>query len=91
MDNTKLVNALKEIKLEIEQLKQRRTYQLDLSPSSVKVRHYSEGNPWAYGGLEADLPTEGAMVTSSFSIYWAYDTGKLYLWDGTAWLSATFT
>lgn len=39
-----------------------------------------------FKGLEADLPTDG---TTQIQAYWATDTGKLYLWDGTDWLSTT--
>lgn len=52
---------------------------------AVKQRHL-EANI-IFSGLEADLPNG----TSEVKAYFATDTNKLYLWNGSAWASSTFT
>lgn len=86
----KLQRQIDELKQEVERLKQRRVYQSDLAPTVVKSRHFGEGNPYFYAGLEANLPP-GNVVTSSVTCYFATDTDDLWIWNGTAWVSVTLS
>lgn len=90
MDND-YQKQIDDLKKEIELLKVKRIYQMDITPQAVKNRHLGEPNSYVYAGLAADRPTSGVSVTSGVSIYWATDTGVLSIWNGTAWLSETFT
>lgn len=56
-----------------------------LTPRSIKQRHLEA---WIiFSGLEADLP-DGEKTEKA---YFATDTNKLYIWNGTAWKSTTLT
>lgn len=86
-DIYKLIEGLQE---QINNLKQGRVYQQSIVPDAVKMRHMGEGNRYIWAGLEADLP-DGVSVTSSVTAYFATDTNKLYIWNGTAWKSVTLS
>lgn len=68
------------------QKNQRRIYQTDVAPNEIKQRHID--GRIIFVGLDADLPDDGL---TQIKAYWATDTGKLYIWDGSDWLSATLT
>lgn len=61
-------------------------------PSIIKQVNISEGPRFVRSGLEANLPTVGEATTpSSSAIYFATDTNKLYIYNGTAWVSTTLS
>ncbi len=90
MDTSNLMEKFLELKRKVELLMQKRIYQQDIIPDAVKQRHMSEGNRYFIAGIESDRP-EGNSVTSSVTCYFATDTNKLYLWNGTAWVSVTLS
>lgn len=85
-----ILNQLASVKKAIEGLLSKRIYQDDIVPGAVKMRHMGEANMYIMAGLEDDLPA-GNTVTSSTTAYFATDTNKLYIWNGTAWKSTTLT
>jgi len=85
-----IYKLIENLQNEVNQLKQRRVYQQSVVPDAIKMRHMGEGNRYIWAGLEDDLP-EGASVTSSVTAYFATDTNKLYIWNGTAWKSVTLS
>lgn len=84
------MEEIEKLKKEIADLKSKRIYQQDITPDVVKMRHMGEANRYVWAGLEADLPT-GVSVTSSVIAYYATDTHKLYIWDGSVYKSVTLT
>ena len=85
-----ILNQLASIKQAVEGLLSKRIFQDDIVPGAVKMRHMGEANMYIMAGLEANRP-DGDTVTSSTSAYFATDTNKLYIWNGTAWKSTTLT
>lgn len=69
-----------------EQVGSRRIYQQDIAPKAIKQPHID--GFIVFKGLEEDLPSDGS---TQIQVYWATDTGKLYIWDGEAWLSTTLS
>ena len=62
---------------------QKRIGQWDIIPGAVKQRACEA---WlTFSGLEADIPSGSSEV----KMYYATDTNKLYLWDGSAWENIT--
>jgi len=88
MDNEE--KELKELKAKVELIDERRITQTMIMPGGVKQRHMGEPNSYITAGLEADLPT-GVSVTFGTIIYFATDTSKLYIWNGTAFKSVTLS
>lgn len=89
-----LQEQIEDLKTKISRLETARVYQMDITPQAVKNRHLGEPNTYIYSGLEADLPTEGVQLTSTglgCSVYWCTDSGKLKIWNGTAWKSVTLS
>lgn len=88
-----LRQELEKLKKEIEILKQRRVSQSDVIPSTIKSRHIGEGVPYLLTGLATDLPAEGFLNAdiATTSVYFAYDTDTLYIWNGSAWVSEVLT
>ncbi len=87
MDNDqiiKIVNDLSELKSKVEKLEKKRIFQQDIMPDVVKMRHVGEGVRYIRSGLDADLPKAETPMQGS-AIYYATDTNKIYIWDGTAW------
>lgn len=63
-----------------------------LLPGVVKNRHMGEPNSYIFAGLDANRPTTGVSLTSTgfgASTYFATDTGRIYLWNGSTWLPYT--
>lgn len=85
-----LAKQIKDLKREVDMLKQRRIYQQSIVPDAIKMRHLGEANRYIWAGLEADLPT-GVSVTSSVVAYFCTDTFKLKIWTGSAYKSVTLT
>jgi len=79
---------LKKLEKQVNFLSEKRITQVDVLPQVIKTRHMGEANRYIYFGLEADLPT-GFNFNNSTLAYFAYDTDKLYLYNGTAWVSTT--
>lgn len=65
----------------------RRVGQQDIIPGSVKQRHID--GVIMFFGLAADRPTNSPET--QIKAYFATDTNVLSLWNGTAWVSETFT
>ncbi len=63
-----------------------RISQLDILPKAVKARHLETGLFGVKVGLEEQLPADGLV----YSFFFAVDTGKMWAWTGTEWLSSTF-
>lgn len=60
-----------------------------LLPSIIKQRHMAEGNRFIRAGKDANLPASGeTTLANSTACYFATDTNKLYIWNGT-WKSVT--
>lgn len=90
-DFQKQIDQLQE---QIDDLRDQRLRQMDIIPGSVKNRHMGEPNTYVFSGLAASRPASGSKLTSTglgCTMYWAYDTGVLSIWNGTAWLSETLT
>lgn len=66
----------------------RRITQQDVVPKGIKQRHID--GMIIFSGLAADRPTNSPRVTEVLA-WWATDTGVLSIWNGTSWLSETFT
>lgn len=86
----KLKKQVEELKKELDKLKQKRVYQQDIVPDVVKTRHMGEANRYIASGLEADRP-DGFDLTGSTIAYFATDTNKLWIWNGTAYKSVTLS
>lgn len=86
-----ILKEIETLKKEVKVLKQKRIFQQDIVPQSVKGRHIGEG-PWLVrSGLDANKPSVPPTGTDSSAIYFATDTDKLYIWNGAAWVSATLS
>ncbi len=90
MTTDELVKKVEELEKTVEQLRIKRAFQWDLAPDCVKMRHMSEPNRYVNSGLDANRPT-GVSVTSGVRAYFATDTGKFYIYNGTAWVSVTLS
>jgi hypothetical protein len=89
-----LMKKVKDMERRVEILETRRITQEMVTPQVIKNRAMGEPNSYVYSGLAADRPTTGVQLASTgkgCSIFWATDTGVLSIWNGTAWLSETFT
>ena len=84
---------LKELEQQINLLKAKRIYQLDIAPDEVKQRHISEGVRYIRDGTTADKPDEGEEPLQGAAIYFDYQTNILYVWNRSegAWKSETLT
>lgn len=60
-------------------------HQSQVSNKIIKQRHIDA--LVCFSGLAADRPDGSSEV----KMYWATDTGVLSIWNGSAWLSETFT
>lgn len=90
MDTQDLQKQLEDLKKEVEQLKQRRIFQQDIVPDAIRMRAMGEGNRFVMSGLDADKP-EGSTSTDSVTAYFATDTNKWWVFNGTAWKSTTLS
>lgn len=88
MDN--IPKELAELKLRVQALESKRIYQMDIVPDAVKTRHMGEPNRFVVSGLAADRPN-GYTVTGGTLAYFATDTNVYSLWNGTTWVSETFS
>jgi len=86
---TDVQKQLDEMKKEIERLKNKRIYQQDIVPDIIKTRHMGEANRYIMFGLEADRP-DGFSAVVSTTMYFATDTLKLWVWDGTTYRYVQF-
>ena len=90
MDFEIITKAIRNLQEQIDLLRNKRIRQMDIIPDSIKTRAMGEANRYVVMGLEADLPA-GYTVTGSSLMYFALDTNKLYIWNGTAWKSVTLS
>lgn len=60
-----------------------RVKQTDIPSRTIRQRHIFSGFHLINFGLDADLPSGSTEVQS----YFATDTNKLYIFNGTAWVS----
>lgn len=91
-DINDLQKQVDELKKELDGLQQKRVFQQDITPQAVKNRHQGEANSYIYGGKTANKPTSGFVVnTNSYSVYFDYQTNKLYIWNGNTWISTTLS
>lgn len=90
-DAEDLQDTLDQLQKDVDFLMSKRIRQVDIVPDSVKQRAMGESNRWVRGGLEADLPVMGEPTSNGFAAYFATDTNKLWIWNGTAWVSVTLT
>ena len=90
MENKTLEQRVKELEDELKRMSTR-TYQYNIPPNAIKQRHIGEGVRFLRSGLAADRPASPETSQNGLALYWAYDTGVLSIWSGTAWLSETFT
>jgi acetylglutamate kinase len=77
---------IKDLQDQVDYLMHRRVTQADVLPDSIKQRALGEANRYILTGLEIDLPT-GQLFGSSTSAFFAFDTNKLFIWNGTTWMS----
>jgi len=86
------MDDLTQIKQRLDALEMRRVHQSDIPPSTIKQRHMGQGNRFIRSGLEADLPSSGEGTSDNSSpVYYATDTGIIYTWNGSMWLSGSET
>jgi hypothetical protein len=85
-----LESKVAKLEKQVTFLLEKRILQTDITPSVVKTRHMGEANRYILTGLEADLPS-GESFGSSCSAYFASDTNKLWIWNGSAYKSTTLT
>lgn len=90
MDNTDLQKRIEDLEKKVKSIDEKRIFQQDVIPGAIKMRAMGEANRFVMAGLEANRP-DGFSVTDSVTAYFATDTNKLYIWNGTAWKSATLT
>jgi len=81
MDNKELEKIVKDLKREVEQLKQKRVGQTDLIPDSVKMRHVGEGIRFVRSVVE-DLPTPETPLQGLPIVYTTIDN-KLHIYNNT--------
>jgi hypothetical protein len=72
---------------ESQGVEQEPLHQSMILPGMIKQRHIGENCRVVQFGDDADLP-DG---TSHTKAYFATDTNKLYLYNGTAWVSVTLS
>ena len=83
-----LQKQIDDLQDQINDIRNTRFKQQDVLPGVITNRVQGEPNSYIYSGLSANKPTSGTKLTSTGlgrSIYWAYDTGVLWIWNGTAW------
>jgi hypothetical protein len=85
-----LKKRIDDLEKRVKSIDEKRIFQQDIIPGAIKQRHMGEANRYIMAGLEADRPT-GIDVTDSVTCFFATDTNKLYIFNGTAWKSATLT
>jgi hypothetical protein len=92
MDNNDFKKEMEALKKRLDLLESKRIYQQDIMPQSIKNRAMGEANSYIYGGKTAKLPTIGNVInTNSFTVYFDYQTNKLYIYNGTAFKSVTLS
>jgi len=64
---------------------ERPLHQSDITPNTIKQRHID--GLIIFTGLESDLPDGGSEVEAFFST----DTNKLFLYNGTSWVSVSLS
>ena len=65
-----------------------RITQMMIPSDTIKQRHVGEGVRYLRQGLASEKPTLGELKGATF---FATDTNVLYIWNGSAWVSETFT
>ncbi len=81
-----LEHILNQLNDRIEKLETQRINQQQIMPNAVRQSHIL--GFIIFRGLDSALPTNGSTEVQA---YFATDTNKLYLWNGTAWKSTTLT
>lgn len=85
-----LVQLVQQQQKTIDDLK-KGTGQQDIKPDTIKMRHVGEGVRYIRSGLDAALPTTPEVPKNGVAIYFATDTLKLYVSNGSAWKSTTLS
>jgi hypothetical protein len=85
-----LKDRIDELERKLNTLSQRRIFQQQIVPDAIKMRHMGEANRFVRSGLEANRPSPPTGTDSS-ACYFATDTNKLYVYNGTVWVSTTLT
>ena len=85
------MDKLKELEERIAKLETKRVLQQDILPDVVKMRHIGEGVRFIRGGITADKPTAGEEPMQGNAVYFDTDTDKLYVWNGSSWVSTTLS
>jgi len=91
MEIQQLIKKIDDLFKKVQQLEIRRVYQQMIIPDAIKMRHMGEGNRFVRSGLETNLPSSPELGTDSSAFYFATDTNKLYIHNGTAWVSTTLS
>lgn len=79
-----LKKRLETLEKKVKAIDEKRMFQQDIVPDAIKMRAMGEANRYVMAGLEANRP-EGFSVTDSVTAYFAIDTNKLWVWNGTTW------
>jgi len=79
---------IKKLEQELSILKQRRIYQLDISPLAVKQRHID--GLIIFKGDSSDRPSDGSTEKQ---VYFSEDTSELAIWnrENNAWEGTTLS
>lgn len=85
-----LTRRIEDLEKKMKSVDEKRIFQQDVIPGAIKMRAMGEANRYIMAGLEANRP-EGFSVTDSVTAYFATDTNKLWIWNGTSWKSATLS
>lgn len=85
-----IADELQKLREKVAFLEKKRITQVDIVPYAIKQRHVGEGVKFIQSGLDTDKPT-GETPLQGSEAYFATDTNKLYIFNGTAWVSTTLT
>lgn len=90
MDLETRVAALEQ---KLNDLQRARIHQSDIPAGTIKQIHVGEGVVFIRSGLDAAKPTAATaeQTRTGTPLYFATDTNKLYIYNGTAWKSVTLT
>lgn len=64
-----------------------RVTQTAIVPGAIKPRHIENGSALVKFGTAANRPDDGSI----YPMYVAYDTNVVSIWNGSAWVSSTFS
>lgn len=70
-----------------QSLAKSRVTQTDVIPGAIKPRHFELGTAPIKFGVAENRPDNGSI----YPIFFATDTNVLSIWNGSAWVSSTFS